>query len=345
MNQGFLNKCMATTAGLLCIFSGSLQANCNSLCNLPNCLFYVGGEGLYWTVNQSDLDYAMDLSSLLGRDEVVGPGNVHFLDYDWDWGFRLWLGLHGESGWDMRGAYTHFKNKTSVSRTGSEDHNLIATLVHPGLSRCEAFSASLDNCITYNTYDILLGNEVSLCCDALKLNPFFGLRGLTLEQRLNAMYSGVDFVNNRQVPTPGQVKYNSDLRALGIHAGMDINYYLCKGFGFYGGFAGSVLAGKSDNKQRQFLLNPDGTIDETEVDIREKENLIIPGYHFRAGINWQSCFDYGSHMIFTFGYEFHQWFNTPQLRRFSDDNCPGLSSGNRGDIGFQGAVVSFTLFF
>lgn len=336
---------MATTVGLLCLLNGNLQANNNCCMCLPNCLFYVGGEGLYWTVDQTDLDYAMDISSLLGRDEIVGPGKVHFLDYDWNWGLRVWLGLEGDSGWDLKGVFTHYKNNSSASHSGSDDFNLLATLVHPGLSRCDAFHASLKNSITYNTYDILLGNELSFCCDSFQLYPFFGVRGLTLEQKLQALYSGGDFENNDQRSTPGQIKFNSDLKAIGIYTGMDFNYYLAKGFGFYGGFAGSLLGGNTDNKQRQYLLNNDGSINEVEIDIQEKENLIVPGCHLRAGINWKSCFDYGNHMLFTIGYEFNQWFNTPQLRRFSDDNCPGVSIGNRGNIAFQGVTASLTLYF
>ena len=64
------------------------------------CGFFGGGEFLYWTTYQTDMDYAVDV--ILGNLPTFGP-RTHIVDYDWDTGFRAMAGYLSDcDGWDVK---------------------------------------------------------------------------------------------------------------------------------------------------------------------------------------------------------------------------------------------------
>ena len=347
MKLPFLKKSMTTLAGLLCISTANLQAyddfewcNCFNWCPCYN--LFVGAEGLYWTVDQRDLDYAIDVDASDGATEIVGPGHVHFLDYHYRGGVRFWVGFQGQNNWDLLFAYTSYRNNSHEDHTGTAGETLLlATLVHPAITNSTALSAELRSKLTYRSYDLLLGNQLSFYCEDFFVHPFIGVRGLTLDQHISGSYTGGDFGNTQE-----EIKFKSDLNAIGLHAGMGFDYQFCYGIGFYGEFAGSLLAGKTHNHQVENHLDANGDLIRNEVNFREHENVMIPGWSLKAGLSWNPCYAYeGINMICTIGYEFNQWFNTPQYRRFVNDTTRGVSCKNNGIIGLHGTTVSVTLFF
>ncbi len=341
---------MTTVLGLLCISTANLQAfwdlgfdcfNSNPCFNL-----IVGAEGLYWTVDQRDLDYAIDVSAVTNTPELAGPGDVHFLDYHHKGGIRFWVGFETQNSWDLRFIYTSYHNHAHDNITSDGVNTLLlATLVHPGSFTNRAQTVDAETRLSYRTYDLLMGNKLSFYCEDFFIHPFIGLRGLTLDQHLKALYTGGDFETEGPTSQPGQIIYKSELNVLGLHAGMDFDYQFCYGFGFYGGFGGSILAGKSHAHQIENVFNADSTVFSNLVNIHERENVMIPGWNLKAGLSWNPCFAYDINMLWTVGYEFNQWFNTPQYRRFVNQECTGVSCKNSGIIGLHGVTVSVTLFY
>ncbi len=313
--------------------------------------FFFGVEGLWWTVYQDNLDYAVEFNNAEGATEILGPGKTKFLNYDWDGGVRGTLGWIF-CGWDLWGTYTWYQNKSDASTsTLNSDTDLKASLLHPATPEKNAEKASINSDITYQTFDVLFGRTLIFCENSLFLHPFAGVQGLQIKQELDALYQGGDFVLTPAQPfigginaDPARVKWDSNLQAIGLKAGLDMNYRWYCGLGLYGSFAGSVLASKTDIHHKQQVLDSNGSVTENLINLKEKENVCIPGYQVSAGFSWDTCCTDCFYFIFKVGYEFNHWFNTPQLRRYHDGN-EGVSSDSSGNIGFHGATLSVNFYF
>lgn len=309
----------------------------NEECSVCNG-FIFGVEGLYWTVLENNLDYAVDFDPD-NVDEILG-GKTHFLDFDWRGGARGYAGFVWNN-WDVRGVYTWYENDNNAhTDTTGSDIDLKASLLHPATDAEDAEIANAKSDLKYQTVDLILGREVAFCERSVVLHPFFGARALKLKQKFQVTYDDGDFAGE-----PARVLWDSDLDAAGLHAGMDMRYQWCGGFGLYGGFAGSILASKKNVHHRQETLDDDEVLVSTEIDLKEKQKVVIPGYQIAAGFNWEgwcgSCFYYSLKI----GYEFNQWFDTPLLRRYHSGNEGVSNSATAGHIGFHGATLSLDFKF
>jgi hypothetical protein len=322
-------------AMMVFLYSG-LHAGC---CIGPS--LYIGAEGLWWTVYQEDLEFAVDVSS---NDEniLVGPGKTHSLDYGWRGGARGFIGFDGYCGWDIRGVYTWYKADPFSHVTHDNDEQLLlASWAHPGGVGFEAEIATASQHFTYQTADLLFAREVTFSCLAFTLEPFVGVRGLRLKQKVSVDYEGADFIEN-----PQQINFESDLKAIGLLVGLHMRNNIFCGLGLYGDLAASALYGKSDFKQNQLSLNTLGEVVDTVVDFEdENHGRVLPGCHLRAGMDWlieTSCF----FVHIQAGYEFNHWFNTPAVTRFFDDVNHGVSSSSRkGELTLHGATLSLSIRF
>ena len=316
-----------------CIFAQQVTpSDCNPCicpCN-DMCGFFIGAEGLYWTACQDDLEYAADVGE---GGILVGPGENHSLHYPWKTGIRGWWGIHCAGG-EGRFVYTWIQNKAH----GHKEGDLIATLIHPASPGFEASEARGHNQFEFQTLDMLFGNNLSYCCDAIWIHPYFGARAMKLYQKFNVHYNGIDFENT------GIVKAHSLLKAGGITAGFDMLYKFTPCFRIYGGFAGSLLGGRAEAHQRQ-QSNVNGDI-ETQIDLEDSKFVCVPGYQARAGLAWRfHCTNYYD-FLFTIGYEFSHWFRVPTTQRFVDNVNEGVSESlTRGGLTLHGATVSMLFAF
>lgn len=321
------------------------QQNCDSECHL-----YFGAEGLYWTVYDNDLDYAVDFDS--AETVLLGPSKTHFSRYDWDWGVRGWMGWNWCCGWDAKAVYTYFETtgKDYVD-TSDLDVNLKASLLHPATGLSNAEKATSYSTLRYQTVDLLFGRIVCFCQNTLVLNPYMGVRGMWLNQKQKTIYEGEDFVLapsdfiGGTLAAPARVKWDSELSSVGLHGGFDVTFRTSSGFGLYGSLAGSLLAGKSDNKHRQETLDSSGEITSTEIYLKEEQCQVIPGLHLSAGFNYDMCC--GSCLFFRFkaGYEFNNYFDTPHLRRYHYNNDGVSNSSTAGNVAMHGITFSGQLYF
>ncbi len=303
--------------------------------------FFFGADGLYWTTYQTNLDYAVDFNNGTEASEILGPGNTHFLEYNWCGGIRGYLGFK-TCGFDTIVTYTWIRNDARGKKNTEEsDTDLKASLLHPstGLSDAELAYGRLD--LTYETLDVLLGREVDFCDNKMLVHPFVGLRMMKIKQDEKVTYEGEDFVD-----APEQVRWDSTLEGIGIHAGVDLYYTWKCGIGFYGVTGASLLASKADDKHWQYTLDENGDpIDPPRIDLKNQQDLVIPGYHLQAGIAWESCCNDCWYVRFRIGYEFNQWLRTPQLKRYHYNNDGVSNSSTSGNIALHGGTFGFDLRF
>ncbi len=321
------------------------QQNCDSDCHL-----YFGAEGLYWTVYDNDLDYAVDFDSL--QATILGPRKTHFSSYDWNWGVRGWMGWNWCCGWDAKAAYTYYETdgKNYVD-TQEEDVILKASLLHPATGLSDAEKATSYTDLRYQTVDLLFGRVVCFCQNTLVLHPYMGVRGMWLKQKQKTIYEGGDFVLDPidfiggSLAVPARVTWESDIASVGLHAGFDINFRTSTGFGLYGSLAGSLLAAKSDNKHLQETLDSDEEVNSTEVSVKEEQCQVIPGLHLTAGIQYDICCENCLFFRLKAGYEFNDYFDTPHLRRYHYNNDGVSNSSTAGNVALHGLTVGAELYF
>lgn len=314
-----------------------------------DCGFYFGGEWLYWTVDVSDLDYAFDNSNGfdVGRDD--GAAKLRFLDYNWYSGFRAYLGYRwGCDGWDIRVIYTRWckdneKDSVKLGTTSSSSDHIKPTLWSPAFGNDRANKAKIEGNIRYQVADALLSRPYCVS-RTLITRPFFGFRGIRLDQEIDVTYSGGrDFVN-----ADGTVEWESEYMGYGLHAGMEWNLNFCKWFGFYASAAGSIVTGETDDYVVQ--EGPEGTsgssITKANINIEEEQWVSLNGYQLSAGFSFEYCFCNCVYSILNLGYEFTHWNNVPQVRRFVDGIQEGVNvPAARGCLAFHGPVVRLELHF
>ncbi|NGX42834.1 MAG: hypothetical protein K940chlam7_01122 [Chlamydiae bacterium] len=347
-------------SALITTFSGTLQGQWTSpyyqiyqVSYDEPCHVYYGGELLYWTILQSNLDYAVDVDATDSADEILGPKRTHFLDFDWRCGVRGWIGWNSGCDWDTKLTYTYYKNRARGRETAKDDDtDLLASLLHPSTGKKIAEKATGRNDFEYQTIDLLLGRIQCFCEKSFVLHHFFGVRALRIKQDEQVTYKGGDFVLNSSAPhinntnsTPARVKWDSKVEGIGIHAGMEMQYRMRCGLGLYGTFAGSVLGSKTRNRHLQVVLDNIKEVTSTEISLREKQSLLLPGYNLTTGIGWDWCCGCCLYGNFKLGYEFNQWFDIPQIRRYHFNNEGVSNSASSGKVGFHGATFRAELYF
>jgi hypothetical protein len=314
------------------------------------CSFFFEIEGLWWTVCQDNLDYAVEFDPF-DPDAILGPGETKFLKYDWCGGARGYVGFR-KCGWDVGGRYTWYRNDSENELNLENSENEIkTTLLHPATEGEVAEKVGITSHVLYQTFAVFIGKDLCFWNQTILLHPFFGVKGLKICQELKVLYEGGDFVLfepqsfiGDEEAAPPRVRWNSQLCAIGLTGGLDMYYRWYCGFGLYGSFCGSALTSRTDIRHRQETLSSDGNIASTEIDLIEKEGVCIPGCELTAGISWD--FSYGGcfSCILKGGYDFSYWFNTPQLRRYHNGNN-GVSSDSSGNIGFHGATLTASIIF
>lgn len=310
---------------------------CDTRCQLPSaqpccddCGFFAGADLLIWTTYQNELDYAVDSVDGTGLPD----GKNHFVDYDWDVGYRITAGYRwGCDGWDVRAVYTYFHNKGSNSASADNGDDLKASLFHPEIGDDDAEDAKARVSIDYDVLDFLFSRPYFVSCTHI-VRPFFGLRALWLNNKLHVTYEGENFGTGSGA---GIVDWKADWEGAGLHAGIEYNLHFNKCLTFYSNFAGSLLAGENRSRLKHL-----GGSD--EVDVKEKQCTGLPGYQLSSGITYETMWcDYC--FVLNAGYEMTHWFNLPQVRHYDDKNQGSSTTGSHGQILNHGVTINANVYF
>lgn len=335
-----------------------------------DCGLFLGGSFLYWTACQNHLDYAVDDTDDFDDVEVIGPGHRHFLDYNNDFGYRVWIGTRWGDCWSLRLVYTHFdiEARDSVDRTDKEGIFLRPTMFHPASSlkiyqdnsnvfhTGRADKANGTNHLNYDVLDALVSKPCCLC-DAFLFRPYFGVRYLWLDQKLRVSYEGQDF---QPKPNEGRVIFDSEYDGIGLHIGTYYDVDLCNCFGLYFDFGGSLIAGEASNHHKETYWRETLSHERVDIDVKECECSCLPGYNLGLGLTYENTICGCWCFIARIGYEMNHWFNTPRLPRYHgsfDVDAPGgvtgdkvfnpgvYSGANGGNILFHGLTIDGEIHF
>lgn len=298
------------------------------------CNLFVFGEYLYWTANEDGLYFAQ--TGLNNPTGAVHPdGSINFdgklkkIDPKWDSGMRIGAGLNfPKEGYDAIFYWTWFSNHGHAS-AHSDHGNLLPLWAEPDFTPFAAATQARAHWdLDLNVLDLEWGRS-SWFGGHFSLRPFFGLRGVWIDQDLKAHFSYAT------LPIVfGTLHSEADMRGGGLRAGVDARFAFSHGFAIYGLSSGSLLYSQ---------LNTGLRIKENETLIAHTQDRFCKGVsslQLALGIGWDTHFAKDRlHIEFHVGWESNMWFGVNQMNHFMNQLNQGFYFKESGNLAIQGLVA------
>jgi hypothetical protein len=295
---------------------------------------FIFGDYLYWIAHEDALYYAQ---TGVGSGTSAFPpnGNNDFKGHlkkvkpHWDNGLRIGLGLNfPKEGYDLQFSWTWFATDASNSEHVLEG-NLLPLWAHPDSpSFAQAFFAKGTWHLDLNVGDIEWGRS-SWFGGNFSFRPFFGIRGLWLDQDLTNQYT---YHTTPQVR--GHLRLDSDFRSGGLRAGAETRFTLPYGFSFYGLASGSLLYGRL-NARMHFEED-----EFTTAKTKDRPLTSISSLQLGLGASWDTHFCQDRcHIELHVGWEQNIWFGANQMHHFLNTLNSGDYFKEHSNLTLQGLVV------
>ncbi len=289
---------------------------------------WVRGDALFWQTSEDNLLNCYIINSNL----TLPHRDFRTIHFDWDVGFRIGAGYdlpHDE--WDLTLFWTHYDTnaKSSVHTEGSE-HIASPTW---GSSAVNSQILFLDHSkatfhLSLNQLDLDLGRSYFVG-NYFTLRPNFGLRATWINQNLNIHSIAQD-------PDPSvKTHLKNDFWGFGLIAGLDANWMFTQRWSLYGDADFSILLGS-------FNLNQTGKQEGSTVWSQKKHTQTGKGVlDIEAGFKYSLLFSKNRY-AFTFraGYEYHLYFNQNQFLLSNGNHNFENFSTIKGNLAFQGVMIS-----
>ena len=358
----FLATLLATMAlSTSAVQAGDCYSSCNP-CDTDSCFggFEIGADFLYWKMCMDDLDYAVKYTtefSLDGDPAFEQVGCYQSICNDWKPGFRVYLAKENiMCDWGLLLSYTWMKNCTSTSSAvevdgvgllqptlGILNNNLSPTsdvlLDDYGVN---FVGATYD--ITYQSFDVLFASDYCFKqCHSFK--PYFGVTGVFLDQTFDSAW-----VKEEGEASSGLTNWSDDFSGYGLKFGGEYSFDICDGLSLFANASGSITVGTHtahfyQEKTVDSLTSLPDVI--SSASLCEDECTFVSGYHIGVGFQYDSCMcdlEYALRV----GYEFLEWRNVPNQRRFFSSELENFANGSSPTIatlGFHGLLAGLTLSF
>ena len=177
-------------------------------------------------------------------------------------------------------------------------------------------AASTRTSLKYDVLDFTFGR--SFCISkTLIFRPFWGIRGLWLNQSQQAVYLREPLADSDLNETDFdtfKLQNKGETSGVGGVIGLDASIHLCQGFSLFGSGEASLLAAKSRFRNRQQAIFKDSDSLST-VNLKEKQNVPLATYHIAFGLNWETSIC-NNCSVFHIGYEFTHLIPTVKTRRY-----------------------------
>ncbi|HEY2810339.1 MAG TPA: Lpg1974 family pore-forming outer membrane protein [Rhabdochlamydiaceae bacterium] len=294
-------------------------------------------EVLLWQASEDGLDYAVKSSA----QDHVDDGKVKSPDFEWDWGVQAGLGIklpHDQ--WDLFFNYTYVQARAHSSVSAPDGGAVFPVFEAPfGLpDNFFADHARFRWKANLNIGDIELGRNC-LISRWLSIRPFFGVRGLTIDQEGHIEYEG-------GTAAPGGdedlVKLMNNFWGVGLRVGLNTLWGLGKGIGIYGNGAASLVSGSFDVEEKERFKSTR----QNRLDVSADTDSVTAIAEIALGLQWDRFFSQNRyHFGVKLGWELNVFFDQNNLVRFLNSTNPGAISRNNGDLTFQGLTLGFRLDF
>lgn len=263
---------------------GGMGCCCNDPC------FSIAADWLYWNTVQEDVDVG-----LANSDIVLGNSETKFFETRYKSGFRIAASYHLPcENVSLDFVYTYFHPRYS-NRFNPPLGGSITGFVFPGTTVVSASEVSASFRLKYDMYDLLLSKVIS-CGECAKIRPYVGFRALWLREDWNYSFF-----------SPGVIStavWRFNFPAYGATLGAEGKWHICNNVSFIGRLGVSLLGGNPKHH------NGWGALSE-----HRKHSQVISGWDGYVGFAYDTtccCWP----VDFAIGYEFQDWWNTPQRPRF-----------------------------
>lgn len=334
------------------------SAPCDDYCSTPSLCgmkYFVSADYLYWKLCVDDLDYAAHSDAVIdtnGNSLGTKNGTYKYVNPSWNSGFRVSAGISELAcniDVGLIGHYTRI-NSCDYAKTNYGDTYLEATMTHTfdvvGPSEIDTvLFATLSHELTYQDYDALFTTSYCLKpCHTFR--PYFGVAGVIVDHHLLSTWQQ-DGLNN--TVQDGTTTWNSCFSGVGLKVGSEYAFTLCRGLILYGAASGTVTVGENDSEVSfEKIISATGE-DSTSADytFKDGECIFVPGYHISVGMLYEMCLC-NCRFDLKIGYDFLQWHNLPNIRRFLSEGPPEVAmttSPTVSTIGFHGLTVGVAMQF
>ncbi len=189
----------------------------------------------------------------------------------------------------------------------------------------------------YDVFDIKLGKPYHVSRHLI-FNPNFGLRAGWIDQTIGARYSRASAASLGS----SSFKGDNDFWGFGARAGLDTEWIIGKGWNLFGNIAGSLLFGKFEVEEK--IRNSSFSM---PFSTKSDHYQNVPNMEIQLGIAWNKYMNRNKCRLgVAAAYEFHQWWNQNNLRKFYYAGNGSLSNNDtvsRGDLTLNGFSLKLQL--
>ncbi len=309
---------------------------------------FVNLEFLYWTVDESAMDYALRMKSPAWGEVTEGVGKYKVIDFGWNPGFRMNVGyFNAPHYWDAYLQFTYFKGTGSDKTHAPDSPNrfLNGTWPQPSFGS----QANIPLATAKSSVELKVNILELLATRRFHPNPHLRMR----------LYGGPTVVWNRQnweIDYRDTANETSHLHnhwrftGAGIKAGYILDWFLGKGGIFFtGAFSAAIYAGNYHNVSKQKSSDSSGGQFDTSLPLRNvhyHDTRLVPYFQFLAGPSWQMAFGRYRTELFA-GYELNFWTNLHEVYRTSLGAPQQVKQTYMSNavIGLQGLTVRWNFDF
>lgn len=328
---------------------GCLTSSIVGAAELCECGFTVGGDFLYWSPCISNMHYVAHGTEPLGQ--ATNEVEYHFINTDWDSGFRVFLGKEDLFGcFDVKATYTSFDAKHTEA-TYDENNALRWTWPTP-ITPADGLYATVEWDLDFQRIELVAGYSIEFgkgCC--LALEPFAGVDAVSLKQdRVDQMFDVMPREAAGDNPAVvaneiGTMARSLDYEGIGPMVGMGYYWELCEGLATFGRASLSLLVGKADIHDEQSFENiSDDSQNYINVQKYEDKCVCVPNLHLQTGLSYRACI-LNKWMTLRVGYEYLQYMNAPSHIMYDRDNLGAITGLNHNSVTLQGFFGGVSLSF
>ncbi len=337
----FSSLFLSAVAGLFADTSLSPPVPYDSdLFNKDKVVYFVNAEFLYWLVNESALQYAIQMNEQ-APEHTGAVGTYQNTDFHWAPGGRINFGyFNAPHFWDSFIQYTYLSSTGSahVKDRNKAGEYLNGTWEQPDLEPAEdpatLTRASSHINLTYNLIDFLFSRRFD-ANEHLRINLFGGLTAAVMHQHWSVHYH--DLLDN-----DASIRNQWRFGGLGIRVGARVDWYMGWDLYLTGTTSAAILSGWYKNTAHE----KSSTTSASPLHTSYEDHRLTSTAQMLLGPAWQKRFSSIRTEIFV-GYELTAWTNLQEVYR-SNHTLPQVSKTpwiNTSLLTLQGLTARWSIDF
>ncbi len=267
-------------------------------------------------------------------------GTIRSERFDWSSGVRLGFGYSfARDVWQLLGQYTWYKTdgqsaytvQTPLINAGNSPiatNYLMQTLLDISLNGPNKVSSS--GSFSYQIADLMLASAF-LATDQIQFNYSLGATGGYIKENWDVTYFAAP---TPHVPHTTYFHNQWIFSGGGFRVGMDTNWHIAHGFGFFGKVSFAAMLGQYTNYDR-VTIDGSATFGTTQQNSTYQGIMLLPTSQFILGFDWCRAFSncWASAVKISVAGEFNHLSDLQQVFKTTYVNSPTRDKPTSRDIG------------